>query len=200
MRCPKRELDDSAQSRDRTPPSSRVQRCAPLGAEALRPIVEAAVRRLTGRNDSEYEDLVQSALEVVLGAMRARREDDAHVVQWVSAVARNVAIDKLRARTRERRVIFGEIECEPASERSVGPEHLTHVRRELQRVDCALQDIGHARAMVVYLHDALGYQLAEVAEALALTPAAAQSRLVRGRRALLRGMQRKLPVRLGRGS
>jgi RNA polymerase sigma factor (sigma-70 family) len=197
MRRTKSELDDSRKALENETPPSQVKRRPAVYPAHLRPIVESAVRRLTSKSDSEYEDLVQSALEGVLAALETRGENRDHVPQWVSAVARNVAIDRLRARTRERRVFSrndDESEREPASERSVEPEHLTHVRRELRRIDGALQGIGPARAMVLYLHDVLGYQLAEVAEALALTPAAAQSRLVRGRRALLRGMRSKLAL------
>jgi len=199
MRRRKRELEASDKPVPSEAPSSRIRTQQPaLAIERLRPIVEGAVSRLTGRNDPEYEDLVQSALEGVLAAIEARRQSPEHVPQWASAVARNIAIDCLRARTRERRVFSRsgeEPEREPASERNVEPEHLTHVRRELRRVDGALRGIGPARAMVLFLHDILGYRLTEVAEALGLTPAAAQSRLVRGRRALIRGMRSRLPAK-----
>ena len=199
----KRKLEDSACASASEAPLSQVraQLSPGVSVELLRPIVEAAVRRLTSKSDSEFEDLVQSALEGVLAAMEARGQEREHLPQWVSAVARNIAIDRLRARSRERRVFSRndeEIEREPISERAVEPEHLTHVRRELRRVDGALQGIGPARAMVLYLHDVLGYQLAEIAEALGLTPAAAQSRLVRGRRALIRGMRSRLPGKRAR--
>jgi RNA polymerase sigma-70 factor (ECF subfamily) len=149
---------------------------------------------VTSRRDPEYEDLVQSALEGVLHALEADGLDLERPAQWVAAVARNVAIDQLRARSRERRV-FSLEETEGSADASTAlaaePEHLTHVRQQIRRLDAALCALGPRRAIVVYLHDVLGYQLSEVADAVGTTVAAAQSRLVRGRRALIRYMRRR---------
>ena len=54
-------------------------------------------------------------------------------------------------------------------------------RRQLRR---ALSTLSPGRAEAVLLHDALGYDLAEVASMTSSTEAAVQSRLVRGRRDL----------------
>lgn len=155
--------------------------------------MESALRRVTNRSDPEYEDLVQSAMEGVLHALEADLDLE-RPAQWIAAVARNVAIDQLRARTRERRLFTVE-DLEGSSDASSShvsePEHLTHVRQQLRRLDAALCALGPRRAIVVYLHDVLGYQLSEVAEAVGTTVAAAQSRLVRGRRALIRYMRRR---------
>jgi RNA polymerase sigma-70 factor (ECF subfamily) len=46
-----------------------------------------------------------------------------------------------------------------------------------------------ARAEAVFLHDVLGHELAEIAVITGATVAAAQSRLVRGRKELLERLQ-----------
>jgi DNA-directed RNA polymerase specialized sigma24 family protein len=109
-------------------------------------------------------------------------------------VARNVAIDRMRARARERRVFFGGDGSAPdaSSGSALDPDHLTHVRDELRRFDDGLRRIDRAQSMVVYLHDVRGHGLAEIAAGLGVSAAAAQSRLVRGRRALER--ERRSPT------
>jgi RNA polymerase sigma factor (sigma-70 family) len=184
---------------DRTSPTGSASPSGPLlrapgEPERLRGVVESALRRVTNRRDPEYEDLVQSALEGVLLALDGGGLELQRPARWVAAVARNVAIDQLRARTRERRVFsLDEVDGtnEPSSPVASEPEHMTHVRRELRRVNAALSALGPRRALVIYLHDVLGYRLSEVADAVGTTVAAAQSRLVRGRRALIRYMRRK---------
>jgi RNA polymerase sigma-70 factor, ECF subfamily len=176
------------------PPRTLVVRPAPVELDRLRDMVESALLRVTSRSDSEYEDLVQSALEGVLLALGAGGLEIQRPAQWVAAVARNVAIDQLRARTRARRLFSLDeldVTSEPSSPVASEPEHLTHIRKELRRLDAALSTLGPRRALVVYLHDVLGYQLSEVADAVGTSVAAAQSRLVRGRRALIRYMRRR---------
>jgi RNA polymerase sigma-70 factor (ECF subfamily) len=177
------------------PPVSRLRARLSSGKlDRLREVVEGALRRVTSRRDPEYEDLVQSALEGVLHALESDGVDMERPAQWVAAVARNVAIDQLRARTRERRV-FSLEEADGSSDASSpaasAPDHLTEVRQQIRRLDAALCALGPRRAIVVYLHDVLGYQLSEVADAVGTSVAAAQSRLVRGRRALIRYMRRR---------
>jgi len=177
------------------PPASR-RRARPSGEEIarLRSVVEAALRRVTSVRDPDFEDLAQGALEGVLQAIESDPPELERSEHWVAAVARNVTIDRLRARTRERRVFLPEDEeatVVPSSAPVSGPEHMTHVRQEMRRLDAALHALGPRRAIVVYLHDVLGYPLIEVAETLGTSVAAAQSRLVRGRHALLRALRRR---------
>src|SRR5580704_55445 len=69
----------------------------------LVPAVEAALRQVLPRWDREYDDLLQSALETVLQAMRNDQfRGDFSISTWASKIARNVAIDAFRARSRER--------------------------------------------------------------------------------------------------
>jgi RNA polymerase sigma-70 factor, ECF subfamily len=187
--------------RRRVLPSDRANN--PL--ERARLLVTLAVRRITSTKDHEFEDIVQTSLESALVALGERGFDGNYSAPWIVCVARNIAIDRLRARERERRVfeLGAAARRHVPSGRALEPDHLTDVRDELRRYDLSLRRIGAARSAVVYLHDVLGHGVAEVAIALGISVAAAQSRLIRGRRALKRELRpvrapRAAPVRPGK--
>jgi RNA polymerase sigma-70 factor, ECF subfamily len=157
--------------------------------ESLRPVVNGALRRLLSRKDPEYEDVVQTALEGVLATIDEGRFGGVCPPKWAATIARNVAIDQLRARARERRIFSYGDDLDPTCSSNTQPEQLADLREQLQRLYQALDALGPRRATVVYLHDVLGYELPEIAGALGTSVAAAQSRLVRGRHALSRALQ-----------
>lgn len=64
------------------------------------------------------------------------------------------------------------------------PDHLLDARDELRRFDLSLRRLCSGQSRVVYLYDVLGYGLADIARAIGISVAAAQSRLIRGRRAM----------------
>lgn len=152
--------------------------------------VDTVVRRLVGSTDPEYEDLVQSSLVNVLATFDGGKfRGDCPPRGWAAVIARNVAVDAIRARARERRVISHDGDAvadeRGRTEGDLGPERLTDLHETLDRVNRALRGLGPKKARVVYLHDVLGYQLEEVATMLGTSVAAAQSRLVRGRREII---------------
>jgi RNA polymerase sigma-70 factor, ECF subfamily len=69
------------------------------------------------------------------------------------------------------------------------------VRSDLQLVRATLVDMKPQYAETVFLHDVLGHELAEIALMMRVSVAAAQSRLVRGRKEL----HRRLASSGGRG-
>jgi RNA polymerase sigma factor (sigma-70 family) len=153
----------------------------------LLPVVNAALRRVVAARDQEYEDLLQSALEAVVTAMREDKfRGDSSLSTWASRIARNVALNALRARSRERRVFAHEADTEDAAARShssaPNPEKLADARERLSGYHEALRRLSPSKAQVVYLCDVLGHGLDEVAVTLGISVAAAQSRLVRGRK------------------
>jgi RNA polymerase sigma-70 factor, ECF subfamily len=158
----------------------------------VRSTVRGVLRRLVGAEDPEYEDLVQSSIENVLVSFeRGRFRGDCPPGGWAAVIARNVAIDAIRARRRERQ-LFARDEADQVAADSVGgadakmgPEHLTGVQERLHRVQSALLGLGEQKANVIFLHDVLGHELSDVAGILKITVAAAQSRLVRGRREII---------------
>jgi RNA polymerase sigma-70 factor (ECF subfamily) len=157
--------------------------------KSVRSTVDTVVRRLVGSTDPEYEDLVQSSLVNVLATFDGGKfRGDCPPRGWAAVIARNVAVDAIRARARERRVIAHDgdaVADEQGLATGLGPERLTDLHQTLDRVNRALRGLGPKKARVVYLHDVLGYQLEEVATMLGTSVAAAQSRLVRGRREII---------------
>jgi RNA polymerase sigma-70 factor, ECF subfamily len=153
----------------------------------LLPAVDAALRRVVAAQDQEYEDLLQSALEAVVTAMRMDTfRGESSLSTWASRITRNVAINALRARSRERRVFAHEAGTEDVAARrhssAPNPEMLADVRQRLSCYHEALRSLGPSKAQVVYLHDVLGHALDEIATTLDISVAATQSRLVRGRK------------------
>jgi RNA polymerase sigma-70 factor (ECF subfamily) len=166
--------------------------------DQIQPIVKSVLRRLLGRDDPEFEDIVQSTIETVLVTVGAGRyRGECPPPGWAAVIARNVAVDALRARTRDRKV-FSRDQNEAAAQRSsaveTGPEYLADVHKRLRRVEDALSRLNQRKAVVVYLHDVLGYDLSDVAAHVGTSVSAAQSRLVRGRRELLGSVEDGRPA------
>jgi RNA polymerase sigma-70 factor (ECF subfamily) len=152
--------------------------------DRMRPVVERTIRRLLGRGDRDHEDLAQQAMiEVVYTIDRFR--GDCPLDAWASTVAAHVVYNHIRRRTTERRIfdaVLLDDEDGPPSLRSLSRD--TAARSTLKRVMTHLDAIDEVKAWTYMLHDVYGYDLREVAEITDTSIAAAQSRLVRGRREL----------------
>lgn len=152
-------------------------------------VVEGTLYRVLGCRDESHEDLVQAAFEqIVLTLSKKRFARACSLSSWAVSVTTHLAFNTIRARTRERRVVDRrdgrEEEQGPITgidvERHVGAkEALGHVRRHLVEMDSD-------RAETLLLHDVMGHELAEIAVLTGVSVAAAQSRLVRGRKELHR--------------
>jgi len=150
--------------------------------DRVRPQVERTILRLLGRRDTDHEDLVQlSLIELIYSIDRFRGE--CSLDSWASTVTAHIVYKHLRRRGTERR-IFGMPAGEefPASGR--GPSSDTMLRNLVARVRTHLDRLAPAKAWAFLLHDVCGYDLREAAKIMDVTVAAAQQRLVRGRREL----------------
>jgi RNA polymerase sigma-70 factor (ECF subfamily) len=164
--------------------------------ELLYPTVARSLQRILHDPASDYEDLVQVAFERIMHGLRERRADSILSLNaWASGVASHVALDSLRSRVRERKlfrsddaVIDGSVDvvAAPAGERQVD------ARRQLAVVRAVLAGMKSDLAEAVVLHDLIGHDLAETATLTNVSVAAAQSRLVRGRKELLRRVHLRL--------
>jgi RNA polymerase sigma-70 factor (ECF subfamily) len=145
--------------------------------------VDRTVRRLLGPDDSEYEDLVQLAVIELIRSIASYRGEGS-LDTWASAVTAHVVYRHIRRRSVDRYVSL-ELVREDAlpSSRPTGEDALAE-RESLARIVRHLDRLGEKLAWSFILHDVLGYGLRDVARIMGSSEAAAQSRLVRGRRRL----------------
>jgi RNA polymerase sigma-70 factor (ECF subfamily) len=153
-------------------------------------VVDAVLFRLLGPNDHEREDLAQQAMERIIGTIvSGRYTRDCSLTSWATLITQHLAIDAMRARTRDRKVFDRQVGTEtvelvPDGNRST--DQLVETQRRAHRLVSVLSSISATHAEAVVLHDLLGHDLAEIARLTGVSVAAAQSRLVRGRRKALR--------------
>ena len=148
--------------------------------DRTRPAVARAVHRLLGASDNDFDDLVQVAMIELLHSLD-RYRGECSLDTWTSTIAANVVYKHIRRRGLERTIFARELAPEDVPQ----SEHQRPVLRGMvERVMQHLGQMVHERAWTFLLHDVHGYSLDEVAGITGATVAAAQSRLVRGRREL----------------
>ena len=147
------------------------------------PQVDRTVRRLIGPDDHEGQDLSQMAVIELVRTIGAYRGECA-LDTWVSAVTAHVVFKQLRRRPKSRHVSLDLVpEARLPSSRLHGEGTLA-AREVLSRILGHLDAIGEKVAWGFVLHDVLGHSLRDGARIMGVSEAAAQSRLVRGRRRL----------------
>jgi RNA polymerase sigma-70 factor (ECF subfamily) len=156
-------------------------------------VVNRSLYRIFGRREMSHDDLVQATFEqIIITLGKGRFVGAAGLSAWASTVTWHVALKALRSRRRERRVLsWGE---EPTSEPMVAAPHadLEHnlaLRREISNARAELAEMDPAKAEAFLLHDVFGHDLSEIAAITNVSVAAAQSRLVRGRKEFYARMQ-----------
>ena len=157
-------------------------------ADALYDRVQTAVdrtlRRLLRSFGSEHDDLVQAVFERILRVLSERPLAQSYdLPAWASVVALRVALDALRRKNREQR-LFQSLPDELGSGGEL--DRRIEARSELVRVQGVVARMKSKYVETVLLHDVLGHDLVEIAELTQVSVAAAQSRLVRGRKELLK--------------
>jgi RNA polymerase sigma-70 factor (ECF subfamily) len=173
------------------------QRVASELYERLIEVVDHTLYRIFGRREPDHDDLVQSTFEQIVRTLTERSYARAcNLRTWASSIASHVGLNALRARRRERNVIDrlyqGDMELVPLDRDA---EKSAQARAELEELRATLGAMKPEQAHAVFLHDVLGHDLAEMALLLDISVAAAQSRLVRGRRELYRCIERSENLR-----
>ncbi|MEY4550262.1 MAG: hypothetical protein RL685_6457 [Pseudomonadota bacterium] len=149
-------------------------------------VVEWTLLRVVGRRGPDHEDLVQAAFEQIVTSLYQRRyARDCSLTSWASAISCHVGLNALRAQRRQRALhgVGVRFESEPRSRTDL--ESQLAARQALERIRAQLSEMNQERAEVLVLHEVNGLELSEIAAALRISVAAAQSRLSRGRRELL---------------
>jgi RNA polymerase sigma-70 factor (ECF subfamily) len=153
-------------------------------------VVAAVLFRLMGPGDGERDDLAQQAMErVITTIVSGKFSHGCSLRSWATLITQHLAIDTMRSRTRERKMFdrsVGPAALELVAEDHRTPERAAETRRRVERLMSALSSVNRARAEAVVLHDILGHDLAEIATLTGVSVAAAQSRLVRGRKEVLK--------------
>jgi RNA polymerase sigma-70 factor, ECF subfamily len=152
-------------------------------------VVEATLFRVLGRREHDHDDLVQTAFEqIVMTLYKKKFARACSLSAWAGAVTCNVALHALRTRRTERKVFdYGE-DADRIGNELPAPtdgEARLDARAALERLRWHLGQMVHERSEALILHDVLGCELSEIAVLTGVSVAAAQSRLVRGRRELL---------------
>jgi RNA polymerase sigma-70 factor (ECF subfamily) len=164
-------------------------------------VVDAVLFRLLGA-DAERDDLTQQAMErVITTIVSGRYARGCSLRSWATLMAQHVAVDALRARRRDRRLFDRNVSRKAVELLAVStetPERLADARLRVELLQNALASVSRYRSEAVVLHDVLGHDLAEIARLKGISIAAAQSRLVRGRREVLKWIRAHEDTR-GRG-
>ena len=163
--------------------------------DQLYPGIASTLQRiLNDRRD--YDDLVQTTFERIIVRLLGRSTDDVrNLTTWASGIAAHVALDFLRTKSREDRLRRSE-HAHAANILEVAGAFKTEQQIEARDLLSTARDVLAGMksdlAEAVLLHDMAGYDLREIAEATETSVAAAQSRLVRGRKEFLRRMELRL--------
>lgn len=163
-------------------------RVAGLLYDRLFGVIDHTLFRVFGRREVDHDDLVQTVFEqVVVTLSRKSYARACNLKTWASSIASHVGFNALRSRRRERRVMDRDVTLEGTVVPSrTDAEGAAAARVELDRVRRQMLAMKPDQAQTVFLHDVLGHELAEIALMMQVSVAAAQSRLVRGRRELYR--------------
>lgn len=169
--------------------------------DRLAGVIDRSLFRVFGRREPDHDDLVQSVFEqIVLTLARGSYAGNCSLKTWASRISSNVALNALRSRRRERKVVDRTADIPGESQTggnsmpplmgggagSVDMERQSNARALLRVVMGELSEMNQRRAQAVILHDIEGYDLEEIATMTEVSVAAAQSRLVRGRKELLK--------------
>lgn len=140
------------------------------------------------RNDSEAEDIVQEAYVRAFTHLEDFR-GDASLVTWLSRIAINEALGRLRSRrpsvdllTFEAQGMQAEVIQFPLTSRSDDPERTMAQRQLLQLVEDATDKLPEVYRIVFVARVIEGLSVEETAEILHLRPETVKTRLHRARR------------------
>jgi RNA polymerase sigma-70 factor (ECF subfamily) len=150
--------------------------------DRMRPQVDRTIRRLFGCRDVDHDDVAQQAL-IELVTTIDRYRGDCSLDSWATSIAAHVVYKHLRRRKTERRIFSAldpDVLADTRSSSQTGRDAM--LRNGVGRVLAHLGGMDDAKAWTFILHDVYGYDLREIAQITSVSTAAAQTRLVRGRR------------------
>jgi RNA polymerase sigma-70 factor, ECF subfamily len=153
-------------------------------------VVDRTLRRLLRASEVDYEDLLQITFERIIRTLIERRFRGAcNLSTWAGAIASRVAIDAFRSKLRARSVFDARQAADDELSGGRNLEREIEARSEVEQLRSVLAVMDPRQAETVVLHDLFGHELSEIAVLTGVSVAAAQSRLARGRKDLLRRVE-----------
>jgi RNA polymerase sigma-70 factor, ECF subfamily len=146
----------------------------------------------SGRRDPGLiDDSVQEARLRLLSALRSYRGDSAPAT-FLAAVARRAALDELRKEGRQRGRLLRLLSLEPEPDPGAAdPARGAEADEGRRAVLAALDRLGEPERSLVYLRDAEGLEVSELAAAFGLAEGTVKSKLFRARRRLRARLERE---------
>ena len=156
-------------------------------------VIDATLTRVLGPDQPDHDDWVQATFEEVVRTIyKGQFKGRCRLTSWAASIACHIGLNAIRARKTDRRIFDRGENVDDSGLRHAprDTERALEARDDLRQLRRALATLSPGRAEAVLLHDAMGYDLSEVAQMTNSSEAAVQSRLVRGRRDL----QERLPL------
>jgi RNA polymerase sigma-70 factor (ECF subfamily) len=155
-----------------------------LYARFKRTVAATLYRVLGDRGD--LEDLVQEVFVIAFRGLE-RFRGDARLSTWLYRICVNVALGKIRSRTRKPpplAVADLDVTSQEQSllERPETPERALERRRDRDRVYRALDQMAPKKRIVLYLHEIEGLDLKDIAYLVESNPVTVRTRLFYARR------------------
>ena len=151
--------------------------------DRVRTQVDVTILRVLGRRDVDHDDLAQAALIRIVQSM-VRFRGECSLDTWASRITAYTVYNEIDRRRVEQRVFSAASDADLDPPSSADVERETVDRSTLGRIRAHLDALEKNKAWTLVLHDVCGYDLREIAEITGVSVAAAQTRLVRGRREL----------------
>jgi len=171
---------------------SLIDRCRQGDQDAWRELVERHARavfgicyRFVGRVDVA-EDLTQETFTRVYMQMDRYRESEGAFGAWLSAVARNLAIDHWRRMRHEREQAIESLSLERFPARDGGPHRALERSEKARIVRRGLSGLTPDLRLPLVMRDLAGLSYEEIARTLALPHGTVKSRINRARLELAR--------------
>lgn len=135
---------------------------------------------------AEAEDVAQDVLVKLWNHRRSVRVGEE--LGWLMACTRNACLDRLRKRTRSRRLLH----LVTTPEAGNGPDVDAHQHHRARLLRRAVADLPEPGRSLVILRDMQGLDVATTAKALELSPTQVKVYTFRARRALRQALEEKL--------
>lgn len=146
------------------------------------PMAMGLALRIT-RDELEAQDVVHDAFVAVVERADQYQAERGSVVAWLVAAVRNLALDRMRRRTRRAQITEEELRHEP-SEVVADPEHMTVVEQQRLAVRRALEKLPRSQRETLEVAFFEGLSYPEIAERQNIPLGTVKSRAARALTAL----------------